>query len=341
MYNIRKDAYVEIEGSTDMEKYVLQGKNDGFVVDILWTNRFNEQERMSVDFASDKQAADFIRSHRAFLANIAGEEPHPFKATVSMLRENGERDEHITFVVTHNDDNIYPYRLQQYEDGKPCNEYIDLVDICEVRIEIEKMNMQHTATVVMTMESGCDDLQYKVLKSADECAHEVEMGFMAVPVRKSDGHAFNSDYIGSYGSLQRTIEEIVATEEINIADELEKGWAQVNSAEYVIDSENGEVMLTANVTMPNGETQDYSLSDFIDDEGNSGFDSFNDFAYCSDVFFNLYDDLCSTICHDGASLSYEACEKLDDCNPARRVGKLEQEVKEQTKSSKKAKGEER
>lgn len=324
-----------------MARYVLRGRSEGFTVDVLWTNRFNGQEKMSVDFADNEQAADFIRSHQAMLADIAGEEPHPFKATVSMLRENGERDEHIAFVVTHNDDNIYPYRLQQYEDGKPCNEYIDFRYKCDVEMEIEQMNMLVTAADIVTIESRCDDLHYKVLKCADEYWQELGRGFIAVPVRESDGHMFNIDYIGSYETLQRAIVEIIATEECNAEEELANVRAQISNAEYVIDPDNGEVVLTAEVIMPNGKTEIYSVSDFIDDGENSKFSSFDEFAYDGNVFFNLFADIDSLVRHDGARLGYDSLEKLDACNPARREGKLEQENKEKTKPLKKAKGEER
>lgn len=277
-YSYNQSFYATVSAPTTLaEKIEIKGigysPDHLYTVTMEWFSHLdNKQDYLTVSFADLEGAFSYIEAHRNLAASVAKVPPLPYRVEIAGLDKDGAVTDELSFVITKNEGEKLPYRLQMYREGVPCGTYTDFRNVIDAIYEAGDLNVLAVSNVVRTEEytiNSPSSQQYRQSFYEVEDADTNGAIYVSLMERKNDAGEYEE--LPNWRNYHFNLQDINSTVEYtkNIIDN--NRYVDVANVTVELDDSTRSLILQADVILPNGRepfthTQTLSFDELVEED---------------------------------------------------------------------------
>lgn len=235
----------------------------------------NKPECLNIDFDSLERAFAYFDAYRKLAANIAHMQPNPYRVEIAGLDKDGNVTDDYSFVITKNEGEKLPYRLQMYRDGAPCDTYTDFRRVIDAVYEAGDLNALTVSSVVRTEEyvtSTPSPQNYR--QSFYEIEDADVNGAIYISHMERKNEAGEYEKLSNWSDYHFSPQDIESDVERNNSAINDNRFVDVTNVTLELDDSTRTLVLQADLIIPNRtepitHTQTLSFDKWIEEDWNS------------------------------------------------------------------------
>lgn len=160
-YNFTENFYATLQSSIDpIAPMEIKGTalTDDLYFSIktpFFNARTGKPDYTITKFDDLETALDYLNRFRDMLTTVMGLDALPYRLEIAGLDADGNIDPDVSYVITKTEGAELPYRLQQYNNGEPCNTVTDFRNLTNAVDEARDMNARRVSPIVRVQVYDC------------------------------------------------------------------------------------------------------------------------------------------------------------------------------------------